>query len=106
MYKENCFFVLEIFLIFNNHFHAFQLQAQLINSKENEIVVSTKDIKKSFDNISPLPLFWFSYPTTQNISSNSKNSITQKVVVKRSQNRGIHILKLIKLNIFFKYLEE
>ena len=98
MYKENCFF----FLVFNNYFHEFELQAQLISSKENELLLPTKDIKKSFDNISPLKLFWFSNPTTKNISSNSKNWITQKVVVKRSKNRGINILKLIGLNIYFE----
>ena len=107
MYKENCFFLLEIFLIFNNHFHEFQLQPQLISSKENELLLSAKDSKKSFDNISHLPLFRLSYPTIQSISSNSKNWITQKVIMKRSKNRGMNILKLIKLIIYLsKYLEE
>ena len=95
MYKDNCFFFVEIFLICNNLFYQFKPDTPLISFKENEPLVSTTDNKKSFNGISPLPTFGFSYPTIQNISSNSKNWITQnsvkdKVVVKRPKNRGVN----------------
>ena len=98
MHTKIVFFLLEIFLMFNDLFNLSNSSASWINSTEKEEFVSTKEINEPFNNIALLKSVKIPNLRTHNFTSRSENLIMQKlvnenVILPRSPKRGVNVSK-------------